>query len=77
MTDVHANYLRDLGRLLRDRCEEERRSTELGSDRQFDAGLYRAYREVLALMLSQAEVFDIPPSDLSLDGLDREMDLGC
>ena len=77
MTDTYANYLRDLGNLLKERLDETKIDSEIAGGRQFEMGRYRAYREVLSLMLSQAEVFEIPPAALSLEGIDRERDLGC
>ena len=79
MADPSEAYLRDLGMLLRERLESARREAETakGTNRQFEAGRYRAYREVLGLMLVQAEAFERAPAALSLDGLERGRDLGC
>jgi hypothetical protein len=79
MTDISAAYLQDLGYLLRERLAEAERDAQIpdGPNKQFEAGRYRAYREVIALMLSQAEAFELTPSALSLEGIDRGTDLGC
>ena len=79
MEDIAANYVRDLGFLLRERLEQARQDAAgaSGPSRQFEAGRYRAYREVLALMLMQADAFELPPTALSLQDLDRNLDLGC
>ena len=79
MEDNAANYLKDIGFLLRERLEQARQEAEgaSGANRQFEAGRYRAYRELLALMLSQAEAFELPAEALSLQGIDRGRDLGC
>lgn len=72
-------YLLDLGQILRGRLIEAEGRIESASDseRQFELGRYRAYREVLALMLSQADAFGMLPSDLSLQEIGRDKDLGC
>jgi hypothetical protein len=79
MSDIAANYLRDLGFLLRERLEEAKTEAESSpqSSQQFEAGRYRAYREVIALMLSQAEVFQLTPDALAFESIDRDADLGC
>ena len=79
MEEIPANYLQDLGCLLRERLDYARQKTEAasGPGKQFEAGRYRAYREVLSLMLTQAEAFELPAEALSLQGLDRDRDLGC
>ena len=79
MEEIAANYLQDLGYLLRERLDRARQEAEAaaGPDRQFEAGRYRPYREVLSLMLTQAEAFELPAEALSLEGLERDRDLGC
>ena len=77
MTDTADNYLRDLGFLLRERAFEAKASFHAADkeSRGFESGRYMAYYEVLALMLSQAQAFDLPLSMLALDGVDAERDL--
>ena len=62
MSDTHANYLRDLGYLVREAGElaktDVARASE--SDRPFQQGRLMAYYEVLSLMQQQAEAFQLP-----------------
>jgi vacuolar-type H+-ATPase catalytic subunit A/Vma1 len=83
--ETHANYLRDLGGLLRQRAEEtarearairaKRRVEERTSEDAFAAGLNHAYYEVISLMQQQADAFGLALADLELEGLDPERDL--
>jgi hypothetical protein len=66
--ETHANYLRDLGYLLRERGEARKAAVSAGSE--FERGRQFAYFEVLDLMQHQAEAFGLPLVDLALDGLD-------
>ena len=74
---THANYLRDLGYLIREAGEQARKDTVAAneSDRPFQQGRLMAYHEVLSLMQQQAEAFQLPLEELALDGLDPERDL--
>ena len=78
MSDLADNYLRDLGLILRQDWEESERALASASSeqQQFEAGLNRAYRRVLTLMLQQAESFELPASAICLDGIDVGKDLG-
>ena len=68
------NYLFDLGMLVCERALEAKESTrESGSE--FDLGRLMAYREIVSLMIHQAEAFEIDPCDLNLAGFDPERDL--
>jgi hypothetical protein len=67
--ETHANYLRDLGYLIRERGEEARKAA-VSADSDFERGRQFAYFEVLDLMQHQAEAFGLPLVDLALDGLD-------
>lgn len=83
--EAYANYLRDLGYLLRERAEEaarearstraKRRVEERTARDAFVDGLSQAYYEVIDLMQHQADVFGIPLADLALDNLDPKRDL--
>lgn len=77
MSDIHENYLLDLGRYVRDAAVAAKRDTEAASDedRQFQHGRRMAYYEVLSLMQQQAVVFNLPLGDLSMDGFDADRDL--
>ena len=79
MTDLADDYLQDLGLLLRERLADAERDYQAAApeEKQYESGRYRAYREVLNLMLLQAEAFELPLSAICLEGLDREKDLGC
>jgi hypothetical protein len=78
VSDVHKNYLFDLGNLLRDQALEakERRQQARGTDNEaFESGRATAYYEVMSLLVSQAESFQLPIEDLHLEGLDPDRDL--
>jgi hypothetical protein len=77
MSDTHANYLLDLGQVLRQAGEATQRDVAVATDedRPFQEGRRMAYIEVLSLMQQQARAFDLSLHDLSLDGLDPERDL--
>lgn len=68
------NYLLDLGTLVRERALEAKESTR-ESGNEFDLGRLMAYREIVSLMIHQAEIFEIDPYDLNLAGFDPEHDL--
>ncbi len=73
-----ANYLRDLGSLLRDMALEAKRHYEAGrgSDAdQFLLGRLGALHEVLSLMQQQSTAFGIPQSAVSLEGFDPDNEL--
>ena len=77
MSDIHKNYLLDLGRHVRDAGTAAKSDAESASedDRQFQQGRRMAYYEVLSLMEQQATAFNLPLRDLALDGFDAERDL--
>jgi hypothetical protein len=77
MTDTHANYLHDLGQLVRKAGEQAKQETASATpeDKIFQQGRLMAYYEVLSLMQHQAEAFDLPLNDLALSGLDPDRDL--
>jgi len=73
----YSYYLQDLGTELRQMADEalrEARSASTG-EREFHEGLLSTYSTVLSLMQQQADTFEIPYSDLNLDGLDPDNDL--
>lgn len=75
--ETSANYLRDLGHLLREAPEAAKASAAAADedDLEFQRGRLMAYHEVLSLMQQQATAFDLPLRDLALDGFDAERDL--
>lgn len=78
MDEKHRNYLLDLGYLLHERAVEarQRREAAKGSAGEaFETGRAFAYYEVISLMLSQAETFELPVEDLHLEGVDLDRDL--
>lgn len=74
---THANYLRDLGYLVREAGEQAKKDAARASesDRLFQQGRLMAYYEVLSLMQQQAEAFQLPLEELALDGFHAERDL--
>jgi hypothetical protein len=78
VSDVHKNYLFDLGYLLREKALEakERQKQARGSDDEaFESGRAMAYYEVMSLLIGQAESFQLPIEDLHIEGLDPDRDL--
>ena len=78
MSDLHKNYLFDIGYLLREKALEakERQQQARGSDDEaFESGRAMAYYEVMSLLVSEAESFQLPIEDLHIDGLDPDRDL--
>lgn len=77
MTDLHTNYLRDLGPLIRENAERAKSSLAAASqeDRSFEHGQLIAYHDVLSLMQQQATAFSLPLDDVGLDGFDPDHDL--
>jgi hypothetical protein len=74
MSEVHKNYLQDLGYLLRERAVEATQSarTSKGTDDEaYQLGRKMAYYEVISLLVQQAESFQLPIEDLHLEGLDN------
>ncbi len=78
MSDVHKNYLFDLGYLLREQALEAKAAYEAAKgtdDEAFQSGQHIAYYAVMSLLISQAESFQLPIEDLHLEGLDPDRDL--
>jgi hypothetical protein len=75
--DASANYLRDLGHLLKEDALEAKRDAEAasGEDAAFARGLSLAYYEVISLMQQQAWVFGIPLEEMSLADINPDKDL--
>ena len=70
----YALYLRDLGAVLKDRALEARSKRD-DEQSDFQKGRLIAYYEVLSTMRGQASTFGLSTKDLSLDGIDLEVDL--
>ena len=76
--EVCANYLRDLGALIREmaaRAASDYAAGRGGDDETLLLGRLAAFHEVVSLMQQQALAFDIPLDKLSLGGLDPDRDL--
>lgn len=73
----YSYYLQDLGAELREIAEEALRDARLASkyERQQLQAELMAYSRVLSVMQQQADAFDIPYGELSLEGLDPDNDL--
>ena len=75
---TEANYLRDLGCLLRDAAREAKRDADSArgtKNKEWKSGYSFAYMEVISLMQQQADAFGLPLENLALDGIDPERDL--
>jgi hypothetical protein len=75
--ETAANYLLDLGMLLKKEALDARARARLskGSEGDFDAGRAFAYYEVISLMQQQAHAFLLPLEALSLADIDADRDL--
>jgi hypothetical protein len=75
----YANYLFDLGFEIKAYALEanrERDAAPPGSpEREFHSGQLMAFHRVVSLMQQQAEGFEIPLSEIRLDGIDPDRDL--
>lgn len=75
---IAADYLRDLGLLLRRgafEAKEEADAAKGSSDQDYKAGRLFAYYEVISLMQQQAEAFGLSLAAVSLEGVNPESDL--
>ena len=80
MSDTHVNYLGDLGFLLREHAISARDDSVAAhgtDDAAYQAGRVMAYYEVMSLLVSQAEAFQLPLEALRLDGFDPDAELLC
>ena len=75
MSDVHRDYLLDLGFLLKEMAVEAHRRAAQNRDDQFTAGRAMGFYEVLSLIQMQAATFALPLEDLALGGFDADRDL--
>lgn len=79
MTDsAAANYLRDLGDLVKHSAldaRERRDNASTEGDQVFESGRLTAYYEVISLMQQQALAFGLSLNDLAMDDVDAERDL--
>ena len=78
MTDVHRNYLRDLGFLFKEealKAKVEAKAAAGSDGADFAAGRAMAWYEVMATMQNQARTFHLPLVDMALDGIEPDRDL--
>lgn len=69
MNSVYAAYIRDIVYLLRERgAKAATENRERESD--FNEGREAAYREILALMQNQADIFGVQRGEICLDGFE-------
>jgi hypothetical protein len=76
--DNLADYLRDLGFLLREKAADakfQREATAGGEDEDLKLGRLMAYHEVLSLIRDQAVAFGIELKTVGLEDFDPERDL--
>ncbi len=71
----YANYLLDLGSLIRERAIEVKQETLDKKGDAFESGRLMAYYEIASLMQSQAPLFDIPLEEIGLANLNPDLDL--
>jgi hypothetical protein len=69
MSSANADYMRDIVYLLRERGAKAAKENR-ARDSAFNEGREAAFREVLALMQNQADVFGVPRQEICLDGFD-------
>jgi hypothetical protein len=75
-TDIYADYLHDLGGLIRDLALAAKRERDgEGSSGGYSTGRMMAFHEVISLMQQQAIAFNIPFEALQLSGIDPERDI--
>jgi hypothetical protein len=69
MSSANGDYIRDIVYLLRERGAKVTKENR-ARDSAFNEGREAAFREVLALMQNQADIFGVPRQDICLDGFD-------
>jgi len=72
------NYLLDLGELIKEKARAVKRikdSVNKDDDIGYATGYLMAFYEVVDLMKSQADVFEIPQQDMGLADIDPESEL--
>ena len=64
------HYLRDLGPILLHEARKAKAAMAKASNDEFLRGYATAYYDAISVLLSQARVFDIEPSELALTDVD-------
>jgi hypothetical protein len=75
MSDLHKNFLLDLGYLLREYAEKARDDYERAKatdDAAFECGYLMACHAVMSLLVDQAAAFELPLADIRLEGFDPD-----
>ena len=72
---VFEDYLRDLGRLIREMALDAKAKAEASGGSEFDVGYMAGFHRVVSLMQQQAEAFDLPLESLALNDLDPDEEL--
>ena len=78
MSNIHKNYLSDLGCLLREKALEAKQSARAAKgtdDEAYQLARKMAYYGVMSLLVQEAESFRLPIEDLHLEGLDPDRNL--
>lgn len=73
-TSVEADYLLDLGVLLKEMALEAK-ARQAATDSDFDTGYVAGFHRVVSLMQQQAESFGLSLEAIGLDGIDADVDL--
>lgn len=77
--DTYRLYLMDLVTLLREDLANARERRDAphpsGESRDFESGEAFAYAAVLSTMVAQAVAFDIPLSEIGLEGFDSDAEM--
>lgn len=73
-----ANYLLDLGQLIKERAFEAKKSRDASrgtTDYDYELGHLMAFYEIVSLMQQQARAFGISLSKIGLENIDPDKDL--
>jgi hypothetical protein len=73
--DKYALYLKDLGTLVKEYALEARndyKKAKGSHDEQFKAGYLMGYHRFITLMQQQAEAFDIPLYEISMNDISEK-----
>ena len=69
MSELYANYIRDVVYMIRERAAQAMKENQ-SKPSALNEGRELAFREVLSVMQNQADVFQIPREAVCLDGFD-------
>lgn len=77
-SDLYRNYLMDLAVIFKEEALSAKQEFEKSrgtTDEGYCSGLLMAWHTVISIMQQQAAGFDIPMSEIKLDGINPERDL--